>query len=177
MPNQADRLIRVGSNGGLYRRVVQLNLAALELRYNAAEHEPLEVVAVERGIGAAEHRAPAVAEHEVQQSGVVLNGNVVQRLLILEVGHVAAGVRVAHCAAVVGGLAVADVVVRVDDEARGLEFAYHVQIAAGVLAEAVDELNDGSGLAERGLCPCLDGVAPVGGWEADLSYGHAGSSL
>ena len=51
----ADRLIRVGGDGGLYRRVVQLDLAALELRYNAAEHEPLEVVAVERGIGAAEH--------------------------------------------------------------------------------------------------------------------------
>lgn len=85
--------------------------------------------------------------------------------------------RVAQRAAVIAGLAVADMIVGVDDEARGLKLAYHVQIAAGMLTKAVDELQHSARLAERGIGPRLDGISAVCRGEADLSDGHVNSSL
>ena len=116
-------------------------------------------------------------EYEEREVGVGHVRDVVQVFFVPQIGHVAAGVRVAEGAAVEAGLAVADVVVGVDDEARSLKLAYHVQVAARVLAEAVDELYHGARLTERGVRPCLDGVPAVGGREVDLSNGHSCSSL
>ena len=170
-------LIRVSGDGGADGRIVVFYLAALELADQPAEHESGEVIAVERGVGAAEHRAPAVPEYEEREVGVGHVRDVVQVFFVPQIGHVAAGVRVAEGAAVEAGLAVADVVVGVDDEARSLELAYHVQVAARMLAEAVNELYHGARLAERGVRPCLDGVPAVGGREVDFSNGHCCSSL
>ena len=126
----AGGLVRVGGQRGADAGIVILKLTALELADKAAEHEPGQILAVQRGIGAPQHGAPAVAENEVGKLGIVGAGDVVQAFFILQIGHVAAGMRVAQRAAVIAGLAVADMIVGVDDEARGLKLAYHVQIAA-----------------------------------------------
>ena len=123
-------LIRVGGDGGADGRIIVFYLAALELAYQPAEHESGEVIAVERGVGAAEHRAPAVPEYEEREVGVGHVRDVVQVFFIPQIGHVAAGVRVAEGAAVEAGLAVADVVVGVPDS--GLDAALGYSQESGI---------------------------------------------
>ena len=53
-----------------------------------------------------------------------------ERLFILDIRHVAAGMRIAQRAAVVARLAMTDMIVRIDDKACRVELADHVQIAA-----------------------------------------------
>ena len=67
-------------------------------------------------------------------------------------------------------------VIGIDDEAGFLELVDHVQIAAGVLAEAVNQLHDGSGRLNGGIAPGLDGVSAVGGGEGEFSDRHKTTS-
>jgi hypothetical protein len=46
-----------------------------------------------------------------------------------------------------------------------------------MLAVAMDQLDDGPGLAQRGIGPGLDRIPAVGRGEADFTNGHSGSSL
>ena len=113
-----------------------------------------------------------MAEHEVGQTGEVSHGNVVKLLFVLDVGHVAAGMGITQGAAVITGLTMSQVVIGIDHVARLLELTDHVKIPAGVLAVAVDQLDDALGLAQRGIGPGFDGVPAIGRGEVDFTNGH-----
>ena len=67
-----------------------------------------------------------------------------------------------------GGLAVSHMVVGGYDESGVQEFGDHVQIAPGVLAEAVNQLDDAIRLRRGYVNPALHFVALVERFEADL---------
>ena len=67
--------------------------------------------------------------------------DIMQGFFILQVCHIAAGVRVAQGAAIDAGFAVAQMVIRKNSLAGLIEFAIHRQIATGMLAVAVNQLD------------------------------------
>ena len=173
----AGHLVGIGLVGGAEFLVDVGVLAALPLGAKAAQHQGGDVLAVLGGVGPGQHGTPAVAEHHVGNVGIVAHGDVVEGFFVLNVGLIAAGVGIAQSAAVIACLAVADVVVGVDHEAGSLEFADHVEISAGVLAVAVDDLDDAPGLAQGAVGPGFHGVPAVGGGEADLADRHVTNLL
>ena len=107
-------------------------------------------------------------EHEVGQVGVFLGHDVHEALLVFHHGVGAGVAPVAPGAVRDGGGPVAHVVVGSHDEAGVHERHDHVEVAARMLAEAVDELHDALGLARRHVDPAGDLVAFVARGEGDF---------
>ena len=104
----------------------------------------------------------------MRQVGVLLADEVLETFLVFHHG-VRAGVAPVTPGVVGDGRgSVAHVVVGRHNEAGVHERHNHVQVAAGVLAEAVHELHDSHRVAGRGVNPAGDGVSVVGGREVDL---------
>ena len=112
-----------------------------------------------------------MAEHEIRHAREFRRGDVVKRALIFEIYQItlrAGGARIAQCTGVVAGLAVADMVVGSHRETGLGEGVDHVKVAAGMLAEAVDQLDHSPWLAQRGVYPALYSVPAVGRGKAYL---------
>ena len=99
-----------------------------------------------------------------------------RRLLVLDDDPCRLVTDIGPDAAAHGGRAVPGVVVRDDGVSRVDEGADHVQVAAGVLAEAVHDLDDPVRRGGGDVQPGLDLVAAVRGGEGDLVQGHRVSS-
>ena len=127
-----------------------------------------QLVAVLRAEVARDHRAHGVAEQEVGQVGVLLAHEVLEPLLVLHHGVRSCVAPVAPGAVRDGGCAVAHVVVGGHDEAGVHERHDHMEVAAGMLAEAVDELHHTLGLAGRDVDPARHLVPVVRRWKAYL---------
>ena len=135
----------------------------------AAVDDAREQVAVLRGEVARDHGAHGVAEHVVRQVGVLLDDAVVEELLVLHHGVRPGVAPVAPGVVGDGGGAMAHVVVGGHDVAGLHEGDDQVEVAARVLAEAVDELDDALGLGDGGdVDPAGHLVAAVGRCELDL---------
>ena len=104
----------------------------------------------------------------MRQVGVLLADEVLEALLVFHHG-VRTGVAPVTPGVVGDGRgAVANVVVGRHNEAGVHERHDHVQVAAGMLAEAVHELHDAHWVAGRSVNPAGDDVSVVGGREVDL---------
>ncbi len=100
-------------------------------------------------------------EHEIGEVGVLLAHDIHEALLVFHHGVRPGVAPVAPRVVGDGGGAMSDVVVCGHDEARVHERDDHVEVAAGMLAEAVDELDDALGLAGRNVDPARDLIAVV----------------
>ena len=111
--------------------------------HHARQQQPAQFLADLRRDIAGQHGAPALSQHEFGRVRQLLFHQSEQRKLVFGVIFERLGAGVTQAVRQIACLAMADVVVRVDGEARFRESQRHVQIAAGVLAVAVDQLDDG----------------------------------
>ena len=113
-----------------------------------------------------------MAEDDVGQVREALGDHLAQGLLVLDddARPVLAGV-LPHPAPH-GGAAVAGVVVGGDDESGVEQGRDEVDVAAGVLPQAVDDLDGAARGGGGDVDPGLDLVAAVGGGEGDLVQCH-----
>ena len=102
-----------------------------------------------------------MAEQEIGQIRVFLTYQFFQLMLVLHHGMAALVSPVAPGVILQGGLAMAYVVVGRHDESGVHEPHDHMQIPPGMLAVAVDHLNDALRLCRRDIDPSIDLVPLV----------------
>ena len=134
----------------------------------AAEGDGGELLPVGGDVVPRDERAHAVPVEEVREAGVPLLDQAGEGVLVLHHGVGALVPPVAPAVVDDGGPAVAHMVVRRHDEPGVQELDDHVEVPAGVLSEAVDQLDDARGLGGGDVDPPLDLVPLVEGLETDL---------
>ena len=82
-----------------------------------------------------------MTKDKIGQLRISFLSDIMQGFFILQVGHIAAGMRVTQGAAIDAGFAVAQMVVGKNNIAGLIEFANHMQITTGMLAVAVNQLD------------------------------------
>ena len=82
-----------------------------------------------------------MTKDKIGQLRISFLSDIMQGLFILQVGHIAAGMRVAQGATIDAGFAVAQMVIRKNYIASLFKFANHMQIATGMLAVAENQLD------------------------------------
>ena len=127
--------------------------------------EPVAVVGHET---ARDHRTPGVPEDDVGQVGVELTHLVAQSALISHHDLVGVVSGVGPDPRGHGRLAVSGVVVGDDDEPGIEQLGDQSKVAARVLTESVDDVDDAARLGGGLVDPTEDGVATVGRRELDF---------
>ena len=113
-----------------------------------------------------------MAKHHERHIREIAHGNIMQALFILQIGHKPARVRIAQRTVIHARFAMADMIVRIHGEARLIKGGNHVQIAAGMLAIAVHQLDYPARRAQRRIGPGAHGIAAISGRKRNLSQGH-----
>ena len=153
-PSLGDGGLQGAQQGGV--------LQAPHLGGDTAQHQARQALGVARRQDPGDHGAPGVAEQDVGEPLEAPGDDLTQVLLVChdDVGPVLA--RVLPHARDHGGAPVAGVVVGGHHEAGVEQGGNEVEVAARVLAQAVDDLDDTARGGGRGVDPRLDLVAVVG---------------
>lgn len=153
-----DELLDVGG-GVLQRR---------ECAAGAAHGGARQFITIGGDVVTGDEGTHTVAEQEVRETRIHVFDDAGKGVFVFAHGLIAFGAPVSPAVVDDGGLAVADMVIGGDDVARVHERDDHVEIAAGMLAKAVDELDDALRLAGRHIDPSLDHLFLVIGLETDF---------
>lgn len=113
-----------------------------------------------------------MAKHHERHIREIAHGNIMQALFILQIGHKPARVRIAQRTVIHARFAMADMIVRIHGEARLIKGGNHVQIATGMLAIAVHQLDYPARRTQRRIGPGAHGIAAISGRKRNLSQGH-----
>ena len=157
-------------------QVVYAFLQARESPRGTTKANCIEFISIFAYVISGDEGAHAVAEHEVGQVGILFLYQLGQGMLVLHHGVDAFLTPVTPAVILHCGFAVAHMVVRGHDEARIHELDDHVQVAPGVLAESVDQLDDAVGFGGRNVDPAVNGISLVIRLECDLMK-HVRTSL
>ena len=144
-------------------RVAEDDFSPRQIRHEARQQQAFQIFADLRRHVPRQHGAPALAQDEQRHAGLLALHAFEQRQFVFRIVFEIRRAGVAHAAGQKAGLAVADVIVRVHRDAGFRESQSHVQIAAGMLAVTVDQLDARLRGAQRGHAPAPDGIDTVRG--------------
>ena len=110
-----------------------------------------------------------MTKNKVRNIRIVLNSNIMELLFVLQIGHVAAGMRITKVTSIVTCFAMTQMIISINHKACLLEFANHMQITTGMLTIAMNKLNNTANLAQGAVGPSLNGISAISRRKTNLT--------
>ena len=159
------------------RAGVRIALAAMPFLHELLQHRPgrirreisagtaqgrrLQIRSEARHVLPCDHGTHAVAEHQIREIRETGRGQIVKLLLILHHRLIPGAAPVAPRIVHYSRLPVSHMIIRRNDKTGVDKSPNHMEIAAGMLSEAMDQLNDAGRLRRRHIDPVLHIIASV----------------